>query len=292
MNALPRLSVVIPCLDAEATLGAQLEALAGQRYAGAWEVIVSDNGSRDGSRALVERFVSRLPGLRLADASDRRGRAHARNVGAAAAAGDALLFLDADDEAAPGYLAAMGAALAEHDFVACRYDSDTLNPAWARGTHGNPQRDGIARYDYPDYLPHAGGGGLGVRRSVHESIGGFDETMPALEDTDYCWRVQRAGHAFVFVPDAVVRIRHRHDVGGMFRQGWRTGRYNVLIYAKYRPLGMPRLGVLPGLLRWGKLALRTPLMMATRAGRSRWVWQLGWRLGRLQGCFLYGVAAL
>src|SRR4030095_14476593 len=81
-------------------------------------------------------------------------------------------------------------------------------------------------------------------------IGGFDETMPALEDTDYCWRVQRAGHAFVFVPDAVVRIRHRHDVGGMFRQGWRTGRYNVLIYAKYRPLGMPRLGVLPGLLKW------------------------------------------
>jgi GT2 family glycosyltransferase len=288
---LPSLSVVIPCLDAEATLAGQLAALAGQRYEGEWEVIVADNGSRDGSRAVVEGFRSRLPRLRLAEAGDRRGRAHARNAGAAAASGEALLFLDADDEAASGYLSAMGAALAEHDFVACRYDSDALNPEWARGTHSNPQRDGVARYDYPDYLPHAGGGGLGVRRAAHEAVGGFDESMPALEDTDYCWRLQRAGHALVFVPDAVVRIRHRHDLPGMFRQGLRTGRYNVLIYRKYRPLGMPRLGVLPGVLRWGKLLLRTPLLLATRAGRSRWAWQMGWRLGRLWGCALYRVLA-
>ena len=289
--ALPHLSVVVPCLDAASTLGGQLAALSAQTYDGEWEVLVADNGSRDGSRELVKAMRERFPRLRLVDAGDRRGRAHARNVGAAAARGEALCFVDADDEAAPGYLAAMGRALATNDFVACRYDNQTLNPEWARGTHSNPQGDGIARYDYPDYLPHAGGGGLGIRRAVHEQVGGFDESMPALEDTDYCWRVQRAGHPLVFVPDAVVRIRHRHDARGMFRQGWRTGRYNVLIYRKYRPLGMPRLGVLPGILRWGKLVLRTPLMWLTRAGRSRWAWQLGWRLGRLHGCLLYRVAA-
>ncbi len=289
--SLPSLSVVIPCLDAADTLPAQLAALAAQSYDADWEVIVADNGSTDGSRAVVESFRPRFQRLTLIDASDRRGRAHARNLGAAASAADALLFVDADDEVAPGWLAAMGAALSPHDFVACRYDSDTLNPEWARGTHANPQRDGISRYDYPDYLPHAGGGGLGVRRAVHVAVGGFDETMPALEDTDYCWRIQRAGHPLVFVPDAVVRIRHRHDHGGMFRQGWRTGRYNVLIYAKYRPLGMPRLGVLPGLLKWAALAARTPLMLLSRAGRARWTWQLGWRLGRLHGCLLYRVAA-
>ena len=288
---LPSLSVVIPCLDAADTLRGQLAALAAQSYEGDWEVIVADNGSRDGSRDVVASFGDRLPRLRLVDAADRRGRAHARNAGAAAATGDALLFVDADDEVAPGWLAAMGEALARHDFVACRYDSDTLNPEWTRRTHANPQRDGLSRYDYPDYLPHAGGGGLGVRRTVHAAAGGFDETMPALEDTDYCWRLQRAGHALVFVPGAVVRIRHRHDLGGMFRQGWRTGRYNVLIYARYRRLDMPRLGVLPGLLRWGMLALRTPVMLCSRAGRARWAWQLGWRLGRLHGCVLYRVAA-
>jgi GT2 family glycosyltransferase len=287
----PSLSVVIPCLDAADTLGGQLAALAAQRYDGDWEVIVADNGSRDGSRALVEERTTQTPRLRLVDAGDRRGRAHARNAGAAAARGEALLFVDADDEVAPGYLAAMGAALQRHDFVACRYDSETLNPPWVRGTHSNPQRDGISRYDYPDYLPHAGGGGLGVRRAVHAAVGGFDESMPALEDTDYCWRVQRAGHPLAFVPEAVVRIRHRHDLAGMFRQGWRTGRYNVLIYKRYRPLGMPRLGALPGVLRWGKLLLATPARLVTRAGRARWVWQLGWRLGRLQGCLVYRVLA-
>jgi glycosyltransferase involved in cell wall biosynthesis len=289
----PRLvSVVIPCLDAAATLPAQLAALAAQRYGGDWEVVIADNGSRDGSREVATSFADRLPALRVIDAGDRRGQAHARNAGAAAARGDVLLFVDADDEVAPGWLAAMAAALGEHAFVACRYDNVALNPPWVRDTHLNPQRDGLTRYDYPDYLPHAGGGGLGVRRFVHEAVGGFDETMPALEDTDYCWRIQRAGHSLAFAGEAVVRIRHRLDLRGIFRQGWRTGRWNVAIYRRYRPLGMPRLGPLTGLLRWAGLAARTPRLLLTRAGRARWTWQLGWRLGRVHGCFAERVLAI
>ena len=124
-----------------------------------------------------------------------------------------------------------------------------------------------------------------------EAVGGFDESLPALEDTDYCWRIQLAGHGFHFAPDAVVNIRHRHDPRSIFRQGVSYGRHNVLIYSRYRSRGMPRLGVLPGVLRWGKLLLKTPLMLLTREGRSRWLWQMGWRLGRVQGCFAYGVVA-
>ena len=286
-----KLSVVMPCLNAAATIGVQLEALAGQVWEGEWEVVVADNGSTDRSREIVESYRGRLPGLKLVDASDRRGQAHARNAGAAAASGDAFLFCDADDEVAPGWLAALGRALTVHEFVACRYDNEKLNPAWVRRTHLNPQREGLTAYDYPPFLPHAGGGGLGVRRAVHEAVGGFDESLPALEDTDYCWRIQLAGHGFHFAPDAVVNIRHRHDPRSIFRQGVSYGRHNVLIYSRYRPRGMPRLGVLPGVLRWGKLLLKTPVMLLTREGRSRWLWQMGWRLGRIQGCFVYGVVA-
>lgn len=286
-----KLSVVVPCLNAAATVGAQLEALSRQSWPGEWEVIVADNGSTDRSREIVESYRGRIPGLQLVDASDRRGQAHARNRGASAATGDVLLFCDADDEVAPGWLAAMGRALAVHDFVACRYDNEKLNPIEVRRTHLNPQKDGLTRYDYPDFLPHAGGGGLGVRRQVHEAMGGFDETLPALEDTDYCWRIQLAGHSFHFVPDAVVYIRHRHDLGSIYRQGVSYGKHNVLIYKRYRGRGMPRLGWTPGLLRWGKLILRTPLMVLTREGRARWLWQLGWRVGRLKGCFEYRVVA-
>ncbi|HVG08536.1 MAG TPA: glycosyltransferase [Thermoanaerobaculia bacterium] len=286
-----KLSVVIPCLNAEATLGDQLEGLAGQGWPGEWEVIVADNGSTDGSLALVEQYENRIPGLRVVDASDRRGQAHARNAGSAAATGDVLLFVDADDQVAPGWLEAMAKALAQHDFVACRYDNQALNPAWVQRTHLNPQKDGVTRYDYPAFLPHAGGGGLGVRRSAHEEVGGFDESMPALEDTDYCWRLQLAGHELAFAPDAVVRIRHRHDPGSIFRQGVSYGKHNVLIYKKYRTRGMPRLGWLPGALRWAKLLVKTPIMLLTHEGRARWLWQLGWRLGRLEGCWKYRVLA-
>ncbi len=286
-----KLSVIIPCLDAAETLPLQLEALAGQAWEEGWEVIVADNGSRDGSRAVTEGFRDRIPGLRVVDASGRRGQAHARNAGAAAAEGDALLFCDADDQVAPGWLAAMGRALAEHEFVASRYDTGPLNPAWVRQVHANPQRDGLNPYTYPPFLPHAGGGGLGVRAELHRAVGGFDESMPALEDTDYCWRIQLAGHAFHFVPEAVVRIRFRDTLAGLYRQSLSFGEHNVRIYTMYRGRGMPHLGPWPGILKWVKLLLRAPQLL-TRSGRAAWIGQLGWRLGRLRGCLRHRVPAI
>ena len=76
-----------------------------------------------------------------------------------------------------------------------------------------------------------------------------------------------------------------------FRQARLCGRYNVVLYRRYRAHGMPRLGPLPGLARWAKLLLTTPLV-ATRLGRARWLWQAGWRLGRLEGCLRCRVLAL
>jgi glycosyltransferase involved in cell wall biosynthesis len=285
------LSVVVACLDAEATIGGQLAALAGQGWDGEWEVIVADNGSRDGSRRVVEGFRERVPGLRLVDAADRRGPAHARNVGAAAARGEAILFCDADDEVAPGWLAALAAALADHDLVASRYEFTKLNPPWVHGARPESQSAGLNPYTYPPFLPHAGGGGLGVTAALHRSVGGFDEELRVLEDTDYCWRLQLAGTPLVFVPDAVVHVRSRSDLAGMFRQNLRFGDGNVAIYAKYRSRGMPRLGPGPGLLRWAKLLAGLP-RLATSAGRAAWLSQLGWRLGRLKGCLEHRVAAL
>jgi len=287
----PSLSVVIPCRNAEATLGAQLAALAAQRWEGEWEVIVADNGSTDGSRALAESFRPRLPRLQVIAAGGRGGPGHARNRGAAAARGEALLFCDADDEVAPEWLAALGRALARHDFVASRYEFAKLNPAWVTRARPESQGAGLNPYTYPPFLPHAGGGGLGVKAALHRAVGGFDETMPVLEDTDYCWRLQLAGTPLVFVPEAVVHVRSRGDLRGMFRQNLVFGAGNVAIYKKYRPLGMPRLGPGPGLLRWLKLLLTAP-RLATPAGRAAWLAQLGWRLGRLRGCLKHRVAAL
>lgn len=103
-----KLSIIIPCFNAAATIGEQLQALVSQNWKDTWEVIVSDNGSTDGSIKVVEQFKGELPNLHIVDASRRRGTAHARNRGAAMASGDALVFVDADDEVAPGWLEAIG----------------------------------------------------------------------------------------------------------------------------------------------------------------------------------------
>jgi GT2 family glycosyltransferase len=283
-------SVVVPCRNAATTAGDQLAALAAQEHAGDWELVVADNGSRDGTLDLVRSWGARLPALRVVDARARPGAAHARNAGAAAARFDRLLFCDADDVVAPGWITAMERALRTDDFVASRYETRRLNPRWIQAARENPQDRGLNPYTYPPFLPHAGGGGLGVLRRIHRSIGGFDEELAALEDTDYCWRLQLAGTPLVFVPDAVVHVRFRHDLAGTFRQGVVYGRSNVQIYQRYRQRGMPRLPPLAGLGKWASLALKTPRLV-TRAGRVRWLWDLGWRLGRLDGCVRYRVWA-
>ncbi len=284
-----KLSVIIPCLNAAATIGNQLEALAQQQWHEPWEVLVADNGSSDESAAIVNRYKERMPNLHIVDAADRRGQPHALNVGAAAASGEALTFCDADDEVAPGWVAAMGEALSRFDFVACRIEVAKLNPPWMR--RRSQQEQGTQKYSYPPYLPHAGGGTLGVKRRLHEAIGGFDESLPYLHDTDYCWRIQLAGTELHFVPDAVIHIRRRHTLSDIFRQARNWAEYNVLMYKRYRPFGMPQLHLKQGLLAWRHLVLALP-RVRSKSDFSRWVWELGWRIGRLQGSVKYRVLAL
>lgn len=286
-----KLSVIVPCFNGAKTIAVQLEALANQDWSGPWEVIVSDNGSTDGSMAIVEQYQERLPNLRVVDASDRPGGAHARNVGARAATGDALAFCDADDEVAPGWVAAMVEALSTHDFVAGRLESEKLNTSWVREVRGEgPQQDGLQGYIYPPYLPHAASCNLGIKRSLYEAVGEFDESQ-ILHDTDYCWRVQLAGTELHFIPDVVVHYRYRDTLGGTYRQARNYGEYNVILYKKYRRLGMPQLSWKTSVKAWVRL-LRRLLRIRCRKDLAKWVWSFCWRMGRLQGSVKHRVFAV
>jgi glycosyltransferase involved in cell wall biosynthesis len=286
-----RLSVIIPCLNAADTISVQLEALANQKWSEAWEIIISNNGSTDETLTIVERFKGHIPHLRIVDSSDRRGPAYARNVGVLAASGDLLAFCDADDEVAPGWVAAMGEALSKYDFVAGRLETKKLNGSWVQKARSSFQQDGLQSYAYPPYLPHAAGCNLGMKRSLYDTIGKFDETFLSLHDTDYCWRAQLAGIELHFAPDAVIHHRFRNTLGGVYRQARRYGEYNVLLYKRYRPLGMPKLSWKASMKEWGYL-LRSLLWIRSRQRLARWIWKFGWRIGRLQGSIKYRVFAL
>jgi glycosyltransferase involved in cell wall biosynthesis len=286
-----KLSVILPCLNGADTIGTQLEALARQDWPEPWELIVADNGSTDGSQKIVEMYCKCLPYMRLIDASARRGPSYARNAGVQASRAELLAFCDDDDEVAPNWVSAMAAALARHDFVAGRLDAKKLNPPWVLTSRPCPQTDGLQNYTYPPFLPHAASCNLGIKRVIHQAIGGFDENMRQLEDTDYCWRVQLAGTDLHYEREALVHYRFPPTMRRLYRQADLWGEYNVLLYKKYRPFGMPPLSWQEGVMAWLKLMRSLP-QLRRRVRHIRWVTQFAWRAGRIRGSIKHRVMAI
>src|SRR6476660_2370013 len=91
----PLVSVVLPVHDGESSIAATLESAVGQTYRNT-EIVVVDDGSRDGTRAIVESWVARDPRARLL-AQANRGVAAARKRAVEAARGELIAPLDADD---------------------------------------------------------------------------------------------------------------------------------------------------------------------------------------------------
>ncbi len=227
------LSVVIAARQAEATLAEQLDALVAQRVPFAWEVVVADNGSTDGTVALARSYADRLR-LRVVDASAVPGAGAARNVGVAAARGPLIAFCDADDVVADGWLAAVRDGLREHAFVAGRFEGERLNRPAVLRSRTLPQQDGLQESGHLPGLYAAGAGNMGVRADVFRAVGGFDPRCRFLEDTDLCWRVQLAGVPLVWLPGAVVHVRLRGSLRKAARQGHDYGTGEKWLALRYR----------------------------------------------------------
>jgi glycosyltransferase involved in cell wall biosynthesis len=279
-----KITIIVPCYNAAATISTQLEALANQQGTRPWEVIVADNGSTDQSIRVAKSYQDRLPRFRVVDASQRRGVAHVRNVGVSAATGEAMIFCDADDEVAPTFLAAMESALAEHDLVACRFEGAKLNHSWiARGrARFVAQQTGLQRGHLHPSLAYAGGGGLGAKKSVHESIGGFDESLLRQADSDYCIRAQLAGVELHFAADAVYHLRWRTDVWGTFQQARLWSQYGVYLRQRYlleaqkEPVSSLSFSLTKHLI-WKLVRIRN------LEGLAEWIWLTGWSTGLIEG---------
>jgi GT2 family glycosyltransferase len=179
-------------------------------------------------------------------------------------------------------------ALREHEAIAFRTDTVRLNQDG--GVRTIPQSEGLQSYTYPPYLPYSGST-IALRRELFLKLGGFDESMLACEDADLCWRLQHAGIPLVFARDAVVHVRLRESLRAMCRQARLWGEYNVVLYKKYRPLGMPALPRIQGLRNLVGTARRFP-RLARRRTRSEWLWEANWMAGRLVGSVKHRVWAL
>lgn len=116
----PRFSVVIPAFNAAATLARAIESVRRQSWP-AHEIIVVDDGSTDATPEIARQFGDSVRLIR----QPNRGVAAARNAGAAAAGGDWLAFLDADDWYAPDRIRLHAGWIAEDgrlDFLTGDYE--------------------------------------------------------------------------------------------------------------------------------------------------------------------------
>ena len=190
--------MVIPARNAEATLPAMLAALANQVDPPSWEGFLVDDGSTDATAAIAE--ASDLP-IRVLSTAGGEGPAAARNVGAAAATGDVLVFLDADCEPEPDWLRRLVQATRRAELV----QGKVLPPAGAE--FGPYDRFLAVVSEYGLYQT----ANLAIHRDVFERIGGFESiAKPAAgkelgEDAWMAWRARRAGARSEFASDALVR---------------------------------------------------------------------------------------
>jgi GT2 family glycosyltransferase len=277
----PELTVVLPFRNAARTISDQLGALADQDFDGRWELIAVDNRSDDHSREIVERFGDRLA-VTVVEATEHLGGGHASNVGSRYARAERLVFVDADDVVAPGYLSAMAAALDEHEFVTGAFDQETLNPSWVRAAQGPPWRSGDEAIPAQfGVLPNAGAS-MGITRRLFDSVGGFPDDLPRMYDIALSWEVQLAGTPLHFVPNAVYRVRYRDSLLDLFRQGLAEASCAPLLYKRYRNAGMKR-RTLPAVLRsWARLAVDLA-SARTKADLAPLGVRLGRELGRMSG---------
>lgn len=282
-----KLSVIIPCYNCGVTLPAQIEALRRQNWEGGWELIIADNGSTDGTLTVAERFRSLVPELRIVRAATRKGPAHARNAGAGVATGDVLLFCDGDDIVGGNWLQAMGSALRTAEFIGGRLVVTEINEDWvvnSRPEIMDLQNHGVLTTH--GYLPWTSSSNMGIRRGLFEEVGGFNEAMPALEDVDFCWRVQQLGVKLAPAPDSYIHYRLRGTYMGMFHQSRVYAENFVLLCKRYQPLGfaVPIPSVKSLLRNWLRLLKQIKDVHTPRA-RGEWMWYLGWRWGCLTGSF-------
>jgi glycosyltransferase involved in cell wall biosynthesis len=226
----PAVSVIVACYNEQDTLGDLLTSLTEQTWSGPWEVIVADNGSTDDSVQVAREYETRLP-IKLVDAGQAAGQTYASNRGVEASSGAVLLFCNADDVMAPGYVEAMVEALRDHPFVGGQERHDKINARWLQARRRVQNKtEGLIR---SDHLPFVAGCTIGLRRTAFERVGGFDESVSNCNDMDLSWRLADEGIHPIHVPEAEFYYRARPTLWSNVTQEYRVARGYASVHRRH-----------------------------------------------------------
>jgi glycosyltransferase involved in cell wall biosynthesis len=203
MSERPCLSVIVASYNAGRTIESCLRSLMNQKTNKAFEVIVVDS-STDNTASIVSR---KFPDVRLRSFHQRKYCGDARNIGISAARGEIISFIDAD-------------CVAEDDWVEQIVKSHHSPVLAIGGAIGNANPEcfvGWAAYfcEFSSWMPSRrrcrmddiAGGNMSYKKEAFEKYGRFIEGS-YCSDTQFHWRLAKAGHDLLFDPS--MRVHHKN----------------------------------------------------------------------------------
>jgi len=224
----PRISVIVCSYNGARTIRDCFEGLLTLEYPNL-EVIVVDDGSRDGTAAIAREY-----GFRLISTANR-GLSRARNTGLEAATGEIVAYIDDDAWPDPDWLTYLAATFLSTDHVGVGGpnippDGDGPIAECIANAPGGPVHvllsDGEAE--------HIPGCNMAFRRAALKAIGGFDpQFRTAGDDVDICWRLQQQGWTIGFSPGAMVWHHRRNCVRTYWKQQQGYGKAEALLERKW-----------------------------------------------------------
>jgi glycosyltransferase involved in cell wall biosynthesis len=262
-----KVTVIVPARNEEANLERVLRSLAGQPSVR--EILVVDDNSQDRTAEIARALKEEIPTLRILRVNTLPegwlGKTYAVSLAAREAAGDWLLFTDADTEHLPGSLADTLEMAEREGADLLSLSPGQLTPTWWEKAVIPLVFVNLARlYRFEDVSnpksPAAAANGqyLLIRRAMYQRVGGHEAVRnQVLEDVELAKRVKAAGGKLIFLPGAEwVRTRMYRTFGEMWR-GWTKNLF--LLYGQslrkiFKALAeLCALDLLPSLLLLGLL---------------------------------------
>lgn len=233
--SLPYISVVVPALNAESTIGATILSLKQVSYPiNRFEIIVVDGGSTDRTQEIVKSFQ----GVRLIrQVSTKKGVAGARNQGALAAKGDILAFTDADCVVTKDWLTKIAKFYMKN--------KDAIGIGGVLLPLNNAHASFIAEFMHPKHsIPLSEGANCSFRKNFFFQIGGFNENIGfGAEDTELAKRILSGGYKTLHSTDLVVYHLVNDNLFQFLRRYFRYS-YGNLRYRFYMGKFRPSFGFL------------------------------------------------
>ena len=244
---MPSISVIIPTYNRYASVERILHALARQTLAPEnYEVIVSIDGSQDGTRQLVASFSA--PYHLNHTWQENQGRAAACNAGIRMAQADILVILDDDMEPAPDCLERhahahpTGSRLGVMGAVPMAGESTDPQIASYIAAKFNRHLDNLAQPDHQLALRDFYSGHFSIRRDVLMEVGLFDEAFRIYgnEDLELSLRLAKAGVRLLYDPATIAYQHYSKDFAALGHDTVAKGRTAVLLASKH-PEALPDL---------------------------------------------------